>query len=72
MHGSAMESRNLINTAQRLHEVLFRQLNLSSVIGIGSIQNRPGGISQSFEEARNALSYQVIKGQSPSFRIPRS
>ncbi|MBY0215307.1 response regulator [Paenibacillus illinoisensis] len=65
MHGSAMESRNLINTAQRLHEVLFRQLNLSSVIGIGSIQNRPGGISQSFEEARNALSYQVIKGAEP-------
>lgn len=65
MHGAALESRDMGNTAQRLHEVLFRQLNVSSVIGIGSVQNRPGGISQSFEEARNALSYQVIKGAEP-------
>ncbi|MCG7381601.1 response regulator [Paenibacillus sp. ACRRY] len=65
MHDEALESRDMVNTTQRLHEVLFRQLNVSSVIGIGSVQNRPGGVSQSFEEARNALSYQVIKGAEP-------
>ncbi|MEC0128302.1 helix-turn-helix domain-containing protein [Paenibacillus pabuli] len=67
IHGAALENRDMVHTTQRLHEVLFRQLNVSSVIGIGSVQEQPRGISQSFEEARNALSYQVIKGGEPVF-----
>lgn len=61
-HGRTIEYGELVRAIRRLKEALFRELKLSIAAGIGTVQERAAGISESFEEARNALSYKVIKG----------
>lgn len=55
-----------------LKDALFRELNLSVTVGIGTFQERAAGISRSFEEARYALSYQVIKGEGAVIPYPET
>lgn len=57
-----MEYGEVIRAIQRLKEAIYRELKLFVTIGVGTLQERATGISQSFEEARHALSYKVIKG----------
>ncbi|MFE6076517.1 response regulator [Paenibacillus sp. NPDC057886] len=61
-HNATLETGELVRAIHRLNEALTLNLKLSIVIGVGTVKNRPTGISQSFEEARNALSYKLIKG----------
>lgn len=61
-HSGDMAYEKLIGSIQRLKESLYRELKLSMTVGIGTVHKRAAGISRSFEEARYALSYKVIKG----------
>lgn len=61
-HSTAFELAELVHVIHRLKEILTRELKLSIIIGVGTVQDRPVGISHSFEEARNALSYKLMKG----------
>ncbi|CAH1199073.1 helix-turn-helix domain-containing protein [Paenibacillus sp. JJ-223] len=63
-HGGVIGYGELVRSTRNLREDVHRNLNLSIAIGIGSVQERAEGIGQSFEEARMALSYKVIKGGS--------
>ncbi|AET61106.1 AraC family transcriptional regulator [Paenibacillus terrae HPL-003] len=61
-HGSIIDYGALVRTMNRMKEAIYRELKLSITVGVGTVQEQAMGISQSFEEARNALSYKVIKG----------
>nr|WP_275984182.1 response regulator [Paenibacillus hamazuiensis] len=61
-HDRDMVYEDLVGSIQRLKESLYRELKLSMTVGIGTVHERAAGISRSFEEARYALSYKVIKG----------
>ncbi|MBP1966842.1 response regulator [Paenibacillus aceris] len=61
-HGEDIEYGELVLAVHRLKEAVFRELKLSMTVGIGTVQERAAGICKSFEEARYALSYKVIKG----------
>ncbi|MFD0678352.1 MULTISPECIES: response regulator [unclassified Paenibacillus] len=61
-HGGSIGYADLVRSVQRLKDKVYRELKLSMNVGIGTIQKQAGGISQSFEEARYALSYKVVKG----------
>ncbi|WP_026342102.1 response regulator transcription factor [Paenibacillus fonticola] len=60
----------LIRAVHGLKAALFQELNLSVTFGIGTLQERAAGIGQSFEEARYALSYKVIKGEGAVIPYP--
>ncbi|CAH1195604.1 HTH-type transcriptional activator RhaS [Paenibacillus auburnensis] len=64
-HNSTLPYVRLLHAVQGLKQALDRELKLPVSIGIGTMYKRASGISQSFEEARNALSYKVIKGGDP-------
>lgn len=61
-HTSSLEYDELIRAIHRLKRAIHRELQMSITVGIGTIQKQVLGISKSFEEARSALSYKVIKG----------
>lgn len=61
-HGGAIEYGGLNRAMHRLKEAVFREQKLIVTFGIGTVQEQAAGISQSFEEARYALTYKVIKG----------
>ncbi|WP_240416057.1 response regulator [Paenibacillus periandrae] len=61
-HSRNIAYEKLVGSIQRLRESLYRELKLEMTIGIGTVHEREAGISRSFEEARYALSYKVIKG----------
>ncbi|ANY67830.1 DNA-binding response regulator [Paenibacillus sp. BIHB 4019] len=61
-HAGPIRYTELLHAVQRLKEEINLKLGLSMTIGVGTIQERAAGISQSFEEARYALSYKVVKG----------
>lgn len=69
-HGGSIGYADLVRSVQRLKEEVYRQLGLSMTVGIGTVQKRATGISQSFEEARYALSYKVVKGQNTVIPYP--
>ena len=68
--GGTIGYADLVRSVRRLKEELFGQLGLSMTVGIGTVQNRAAGISQSFEEARYALSYKVVKGADTVIPFP--
>jgi two-component system response regulator YesN len=68
--GGSIEYGNLVRSVQRLKEEVYRELELSMTVGIGTVQKRATGISQSFEEARYALSYKVVKGAAAVIQFP--
>ncbi|MDI4643562.1 response regulator [Cohnella hashimotonis] len=53
---------DLVGSVRQLKEALGRELKLNFAAGIGTVHRRASGISESFEEARHALGYKVIKG----------
>ncbi|MEK3724115.1 response regulator [Paenibacillus sp. FSL H8-0034] len=61
-HGGGIDYVELVRAIHRLKEAAFRELKMSMTVGIGTVQERAARISQSFEEARYALNYKVIKG----------
>ncbi|TVY07912.1 response regulator [Paenibacillus cremeus] len=61
-HSGAIGYGDLVHRIKTLKEGVYRDLKLSMTVGIGTVQKRAAGISQSFEEARYALSYKVVKG----------
>jgi two-component system, response regulator YesN len=61
-HDEAIKYGEVVHAVHRLKEALYREQKLAFTAGIGSVQERAAQISQSFEEARYALSYKVIKG----------
>ncbi|AIQ16642.1 AraC family transcriptional regulator [Paenibacillus sp. FSL H7-0357] len=61
-HNSNILHGRLLHVIQEMKQAVYRELNLSISVGIGTVYKRTTGICQSFEEARNALSYKVIKG----------
>ncbi|KUP23518.1 helix-turn-helix domain-containing protein [Paenibacillus sp. DMB5] len=64
-HNSTIPYVRLLHAVQGLKQALASELSLQASIGIGTVYKRASGISQSFEEARSALSYKVIKGGEP-------
>ncbi|OXM84573.1 helix-turn-helix domain-containing protein [Paenibacillus rigui] len=68
--GGAIGYADLVRSVQRLKEEIYRELKLSMSVGIGTIQKQAAGISQSFEEARYALSFKVIKGADTVIPFP--
>ncbi|MCA0755782.1 response regulator [Paenibacillus sp. N4] len=68
--GSSIGYADLVRSAQRLKEQVYLQLELSMTVGVGTVQKRAAGISQSFEEARYALSYKVVKGANAVIAFP--
>lgn len=71
-HNGAVGYEALIRAMHRLKEAAFRDLKLSVTIGIGTLQERAAGISRSFEEARYALSYKVVKGTGAVIPYPET
>lgn len=69
-HGQPIGYEDLIRSVQRLKNELYLQLGLSVTVGVGTIQRNAPGISQSFEEARYALSYKVVKGANAVIAYP--
>jgi len=61
-HSGDIAYEKLVSSIQRVKESLYRELKLSMTVGIGTVHEQATGISRSFEEARYALSYKVIKG----------
>ncbi|GLX66326.1 response regulator [Paenibacillus glycanilyticus] len=61
-HGEGIEYGNLVLAVQRMKEAVFQESKLSMTVGIGTVQHKVSDLSQSFEEARYALSYKIIKG----------
>ncbi|MEV5027017.1 response regulator [Paenibacillus sp. LPE1-1-1.1] len=61
-HGAPMKNEELIRMVRVMKEAALRELKLSVTVGIGKVHDGVTGISKSFEEARQALSYKVIKG----------
>jgi two-component system, response regulator YesN len=61
-HSGDIAYEKLVSSIQSLKESLYRELKLSMTIGIGTVHERAAGISRSFEEARYALNYKVIRG----------
>ncbi|MGO4495046.1 helix-turn-helix domain-containing protein [Paenibacillus sp. 2RAB27] len=61
--GSVLASDELHHSFYSLKETLHLEQKLNVTIGIGTVQERTAGISTSFEEARHALSYMLIKGK---------
>lgn len=64
-HNSNILHGRLLHVIQELKQAVYRDLNLSISVGIGAVYKRTTGMCQSFEEARNALSYKVIKAGDP-------
>ncbi|MFM9278817.1 helix-turn-helix domain-containing protein [Paenibacillus jiagnxiensis] len=62
-HDQDIKYRELIRSIHDLKEMVYEETKLSMAVGIGTVQERAEGISLSFEEARHALSYKVIKGE---------
>jgi two-component system response regulator YesN len=60
--GAFIEYEGLLRAVNRLKESVFREIKLSMTVGIGTVKEQAGDISLSFEEARQALSYKVIRG----------
>ncbi|MET3547064.1 two-component system response regulator YesN [Paenibacillus favisporus] len=71
-HGSTIAYGELIRVIRRLKEAVSRELNLSIAAGIGTVQEQAAGISRSFEEARMALSYKVVKGAGAVIPFPET
>ncbi|MCM3699771.1 helix-turn-helix domain-containing protein [Paenibacillus macerans] len=71
-HDGAAAYEELIRAIDGLRDVIFRELNLSITAGIGTFQERAAGIVRSFEEARYALSYKVIKGEGAVIPYPET
>lgn len=61
-HNSNIPYGRLVHAVQSLKQVVLRELQLSISVGISTTNKGATGICRSFEEARNALSYKVIKG----------
>lgn len=61
-HDRAVKYEELIHDVHRLKEAVYREQKLSLTVGIGTVQKRTANIGRSFEEARYALSYKVVKG----------
>lgn len=61
--GSTLVADELYHAFDRLKETLHLEQKLNVTIGIGTVQGCAAGISASFEEARHALSYMLIKGR---------
>lgn len=64
-HNSNIMHNRLLHVIQELKKAAYRDLNLQISIGLGTVYKQATGICKSFEEARNALSYKVIKGGDP-------
>ncbi|CQR57820.1 response regulator transcription factor [Paenibacillus riograndensis] len=64
-HNSNIVYGRLLHVIQGLRQAVYQKLNLSISVGIGTVYKRGTGICQSFEEARNALSYKLIKEGNP-------
>ncbi|MEC0332765.1 response regulator [Paenibacillus macerans] len=71
-HDGAAGYEELVRTILGLKDTLFRELKLSVTAGIGTFQERAAGLGQSFEEARYALSYKVIKGEGAVIAYPET
>ncbi|MHA6533489.1 response regulator [Paenibacillus sp. BAC0078] len=69
-HTSTIENGGIIRAVQHFRETVNRQLRLSVTVGIGTAKDRATGISQSFEEARSALSYKLLKGADAIISFP--
>ncbi|WP_240418988.1 response regulator [Paenibacillus periandrae] len=69
-HGGSIVYENLVRSVHSLKKDVCRELELSMTVGIGTVQKRAAGISQSFEEARYALSYKVVKGTDAVIQFP--
>ncbi|MFD2329371.1 response regulator [Cohnella sp. GCM10020058] len=61
-HDKEIDYSDLVGSVRQLREALGRELQLRFAAGIGTMHRRASGISESFEEARHALGYKVIKG----------
>jgi two-component system response regulator YesN len=68
--GSPIGYADLVRSMNRLKEEVYLQMDWSMTVGIGTVQKRAAGISQSFEEARYALSYKVVKGANAIIEYP--
>jgi two-component system response regulator YesN len=60
--GGPIGHDDLVRSVQRLKEDVYQHLDICMTAGVGTVQKRAAGISQSFEEARYALSYKVVNG----------
>jgi Response regulator containing CheY-like receiver domain and AraC-type DNA-binding domain len=67
---SVIEYKQLVASFKNIKDMLYRELKLSLTIGIGTVHEKARGISQSFEEARHALSYKLIKGMDVMIAYP--
>lgn len=61
---------DLVSSVHRLKEQVYQHYELSMTVGIGTVQKGAAGISLSFEQARHALSYKVIKGANAVIAFP--
>ncbi|MFS0724297.1 helix-turn-helix domain-containing protein [Paenibacillus sp. 1P07SE] len=68
--GTPIGYAELIRSVHKLKENVYRQLERTMTVGVGTIQREAAGISRSFEEARYALSYQVVKGTNTIIAYP--
>lgn len=58
----SIDPGELIHVLHRLKNDVYQEMKLFMSVGIGTQKDQATGISLSFEEARQALSYKVIKG----------
>ncbi|BFT74437.1 response regulator [Paenibacillus sp. P36] len=66
----SIKNEDVVQACVLLKQAVYQDLKLSMTIGIGTIQKRVVGVSQSFEEACYALSYKVIKGTNAVIPFP--
>ncbi|SFE53445.1 two-component system, response regulator YesN [Paenibacillus catalpae] len=68
--GRSIGYADLVSSVHRLKEQVYQQIELSMTVGVGTVQKGAAGIGLSFEEARHALSYKVIKGANAVIAYP--
>lgn len=63
-HERYIKYEELVRAIYGMKAKVYRELSLSMTVGIGALKERAFEIGQSFEEARIALSYKIVKGAS--------
>ncbi|MGO4495466.1 helix-turn-helix domain-containing protein [Paenibacillus sp. 2RAB27] len=61
-HDRSINYEELIRAIYVMKAGVYRELSLSMTVGIGTLKKQAFEIGQSFDEARHALSYKIIKG----------
>lgn len=61
-HEGFIKYEELVRAISVMKADVYREISLSMTVGIGALKKKAFEIGQSFDEARQALSYKIVKG----------